>query len=337
MNDLLADIKTKLQNGDYKNEEHIRFSLVARVLHSLGWDIWNPNEVNTEFIVVPNEDKTRVDVALFSTPFAPDVYIEIKDVGQIQKRLADVERQLRDYNRNNTAMFTIITDGREWRFYYSQTGGEFSKKLFENFSLQEANLNDIEESLATFLKKSEIVNGNAKRKAENYLQKNRVQQTAEDCLQEARRRITEPPYPSMPNALVALVGENGYSITQSEAENFIKESYGRKPSSRQQNVDSKPAIPQPASSKSSVKTQAGWSLFCRSKGAEARGQQTQNGFIIFQGSTAVLQERPAAKTTHPWVVSLRIKLVSDGTLVQQDGFYVFTKDAHFPSPSSLSN
>jgi hypothetical protein len=229
MNELLADIKAKLQNGDYKNEEHIRLSLVARVLQGLGWNIWNPKEVNTEFIVVPNEDKTRVDVALFLRPFAPAVFIEIKDVGQIQGRLAHIERQLRDYNRNNTAMFTIITDGREWRFYFSQTGGEFSKKCFETFNFSEDNLNDIEESLATFLRKSEIENGNAKSKAENYLQKNQKQQTAEDCLPEARRRISEPPYPSLPDALMSLVREKDFSITQDEAEKFIKEAAERKP------------------------------------------------------------------------------------------------------------
>jgi len=230
MNELLADIKTKLHSGDYKNEEHIRLSLVARVLQNLGWDIWNPKEVNTEFIVVPNEDKTRVDVALFLTPFAPAVFIEIKGVGQIQGRLQDIERQLRDYNRNNTAMFTIITDGREWRFYFSQTGGEFSKKCFEIFNFAEDNLNDIEESLATFLKKSEVQNGNAKSKAESYLQKNQKQQTAEDCLPEARRRISEPPYPSLPDAIVFLVGEKGFLITQDDAVKFIKEADKRKPS-----------------------------------------------------------------------------------------------------------
>lgn len=229
MNELLADVKAKLKNGDYKNEEHIRFSLVARVLQNLGWDIWNPKEVNTEFIVVPNEDKTRVDVALFLRPFAPAVFIEIKDVGQIQGRLPHIERQLRDYNRNNTAMFTIITDGREWRFYFSQTGGEFSKKCFETFNFAEDNLNDIEESLVTFLRKSEIENGNAKGKAENYLQKNQKQQTAEDCLPEARRRISEPPYPNLPDALMSLVRDKGFPITQDEAEKFIKEADKRKP------------------------------------------------------------------------------------------------------------
>jgi len=112
MKDILLDVRSKLQNGDYKNEEHIRLCLVARILQHLGWDIWNPKETYAEFSVAPNEDSTRVDFALFLRPLEPSVFIEIKAVGQIQGRLPDIERQLRDYNRNNTATFTIITDGR---------------------------------------------------------------------------------------------------------------------------------------------------------------------------------------------------------------------------------
>ena len=66
MREMLTDIATKLSNDFYENEEHIRLSLVSRILHKLGWDIWNPNEVNSEFPVLPQEDKTRVDLALFS-------------------------------------------------------------------------------------------------------------------------------------------------------------------------------------------------------------------------------------------------------------------------------
>ena len=190
MKELLADIKSRLLSGEYRNEEHIRLSLVARVLQSLGWNIWNPREVNTEFIVVPNEDTTRVDVALFLNQFAPAVFIEIKCVGQIQGRLADIERQLRNYNRDNQAMFTVITDGRNWRFYFSYTSGEFSKRCFETLDLLEDDLDEVEASLVAFLQKSEIENENARRKAENYLQLNQTQRTAEDCLPEARRLIT---------------------------------------------------------------------------------------------------------------------------------------------------
>jgi len=75
-----------------------------------------------------------------------------------------------------------------------------------------------------------------------------------------------------------------------------------------------------------AKTQPGGVLFCRIKGAEARGQRTANGFVVFHGSTAVLTERPSAET-YPYVVAQRKQLMSDGTLVEKDGFLCFIKDA----------
>ena len=81
--------------------------------------------------------------------------------------------------------------------------------------------------------------------------------------------------------------------------------------------------------------QPGGVLFCRIKGAVARGQRTANGFVIFQGSTAVLEERPSAKK-YPYVVAQRKQLIADGTLIDKDGFLVFTKDAEFSSPSAAA-
>ena len=229
MKELLTDIKARLLSGEYKCEEHIRFSLVARVLQNLGWNIWSPKEVNTEFIVVPNEDRTRVDIALFLNQFTPAVFIEIKCVGQMQGRLADIERQLRDYNRDNQAMFTVITDGRNWRFYFSYTSGEFSRRCFETLDLIDDDPDEVEASLTAFLKKSEIENENARRKAENYLQLNQTQRTAEDCLPEARRLITEPPYPTLPQALIELVRARGRTLAAEDALAIIKQANARRP------------------------------------------------------------------------------------------------------------
>ena len=61
MRDILSDIRTRMGEGLYVNEEHVRLSLVARILQGLGWNIWNPAEVNAEFVAAPDEDKTRVD------------------------------------------------------------------------------------------------------------------------------------------------------------------------------------------------------------------------------------------------------------------------------------
>ena len=95
----LKDIKTKLEGNFYQNEEHVRFSIVARILQQLGWDIWNPHEVNPEFYGTPNEDKTKIDMALGPNLKSPSVFIEVKSLGKIDATLADVEIQLRDYNR----------------------------------------------------------------------------------------------------------------------------------------------------------------------------------------------------------------------------------------------
>ncbi len=83
MKDMLLDIRQKLNEGVYKNEEHVRLSLVGRVIQRLGWDLWNPREVNSEFAVLPQEDQSRVDLALFLTPHSPVVFIEVKPVGKL--------------------------------------------------------------------------------------------------------------------------------------------------------------------------------------------------------------------------------------------------------------
>jgi hypothetical protein len=89
-------------------------------------------------------------------------------------------------------------------------------------------------------------------------------------------------------------------------------------------------IAQPA-----AKQQSGGTLFCRMKGAEGRGHRTPDGFVVLQGSTAVLQERQSAKRW-PYIIALRNQLIVDGTLVQKDGFYQFTRDVEFSSPSAAA-
>jgi Domain of unknown function (DUF4357) len=89
-------------------------------------------------------------------------------------------------------------------------------------------------------------------------------------------------------------------------------------------------IAQPA-----AKAPPGGMLFCRIKGAEARGQRTPNGFVVLRDSTAVLEERPSAES-YPYVVAQRKQLIADSTLIARDGFFVFTRDAEFSSPSAAA-
>jgi hypothetical protein len=81
--------------------------------------------------------------------------------------------------------------------------------------------------------------------------------------------------------------------------------------------------------------QPGGVLYCRIKGAEGRGQRTSNGFVIFHGSTAVLEERPSAEN-YPYVMAQRKQLIAEGVLTEKDGFLVFARDAEFSSPSAAA-
>lgn len=86
---------------------------------------------------------------------------------------------------------------------------------------------------------------------------------------------------------------------------------------------------------STTKSPPGGVLFCRNKGAEARGQRTANGFVVFEGSTAVLEERPSAES-YPGVTAERRRLIAEKVLVEKNGVFVFTKACEFSSPSAAA-
>jgi len=81
--------------------------------------------------------------------------------------------------------------------------------------------------------------------------------------------------------------------------------------------------------------QPGGVLYCRLKGAEGRGQRTASGFVMFQGSTAVLEERPSAEK-YPFAVAQRRQLIAEGVLTEKEGLLILTRDAEFSSPSAAA-
>lgn len=85
----------------------------------------------------------------------------------------------------------------------------------------------------------------------------------------------------------------------------------------------------------STKPQPGGVLYCKNKDAVASGQRTQNGFVVFGGSTAVLVPRPSADS-HPTVLVHREKLIKDGLLKKRLQVLEFLKDVEFLSPSAAA-
>lgn len=76
-------------------------------------------------------------------------------------------------------------------------------------------------------------------------------------------------------------------------------------------------------------------LNCNIKELKASGYLTPNGIVVLKGSQAVLEERGSAKKW-PSVLVQRNNLIDEGTLINDNGAYVFTKDVEFSSPSSAA-
>lgn len=341
MIELLEDIRRRLQAGEYKNEEHVRLSLVARIAQAVGWNIWNPVEVYTEFKATEKEDNTRVDVALFANNFEADtIFIECKGVGRIGDDLAKVERQLRDYNRNHSALFTIITDGQHWRFYFSLTSGEFAQKLFGSLDLLRDDPTETAAYFQDFLGRENILNGSARGAAESYLLLSRKERAMKDVLPEAEKRITQPPFPALPEALAALLAAKGLVISREEATAFLAGEALPKPNAAVQVARREAAAPSvPAAEKKSAQASELPTFYLQLKrsGISATAQWSdaeRTKLIVKAGSTAALEAKDSLSKGYR---NLRQTLIQQNILINNGTNLLFSEDYSFISAGAAGD
>jgi len=74
-------------------------------------------------------------------------------------------------------------------------------------------------------------------------------------------------------------------------------------------------------------------FYLTSKGVQAEGELTPEGFVVKKGSQAVLKETSSLRKTYR---RLRQHLIKEGILKQEGDRYIFTKDYVFSSPSAAA-
>lgn len=151
LSEAIKDIKDWLSKGLYANEQHVRFSLVGRILNELGWDVWNPEIFNTEYTVtVPDNSDNRhgttrtykVDIALCkksSKGMEPHILIEVKGADMSLQQATSGRNQLELYSSKFDSI-SILTDGCTWEFYLNSL-----KKIhtsFESCLISKVNLSE---------------------------------------------------------------------------------------------------------------------------------------------------------------------------------------------------
>lgn len=74
-------------------------------------------------------------------------------------------------------------------------------------------------------------------------------------------------------------------------------------------------------------------FYCKGKNSEAEGELTDDGFVVYKGSTANSNETSKIGS---WIKQLRGSLLDDGILIENKGVIEFSADHIFNSPSAAA-
>ncbi len=117
----IDDIRDKLAERKFRKEAAVSQGIVLRLLKALNWPIFEIQIVDPEFAV----EGRAVDFALCHPPSKPLVFIEVKNVGQME----GAEQQLFEYALDHGVIpIAVLTDGRKWRFFHLM-GLEYYREL----------------------------------------------------------------------------------------------------------------------------------------------------------------------------------------------------------------
>lgn len=153
MKSTIEDIRRMLNNGLYRDEQHIRICIVARILQALGWNIWDPSKFYTEYPVITINANTpallgngRVDVAMGKSLQTQNerlfALIEVKALGNI---VNNSRIQLQTYSVNRNQPISVLTDGEIWEFYLNtlQSNQDYTDRRFNIINLTANKIEDI--------------------------------------------------------------------------------------------------------------------------------------------------------------------------------------------------
>ena len=211
----IGDIRDNLKKGLYTNEAAVSQSIVLRLLDVLSWPRFNPQVIIPEYSV----EGRRVDFALCHPPSKPIVFIEVKQVGNIE----GAERQLFEYAFHEGVPIAILTDGREWRFFHPTAQGDYRERKVHEMDLTEDDSEKSAERLNRYLNYESIRTGEAaKAIEEDYRNVSRQRQVA-TRLPEAWSKLVEEADEFLLDVVAEKV-ENlcGYRPTDEQVLNFLK-------------------------------------------------------------------------------------------------------------------
>jgi hypothetical protein len=125
----LQDIRAGIKAGRYVNEATVSQGIVQRLLHILGWPVYDTEIVAPEYSL----GGRRADYALCHPPRESVILVEVKQIGQSQ----GADRQLFEYAFHKGVPMAVLTDGQEWHFFLPTEQGDYGERRVYKLDLLE--------------------------------------------------------------------------------------------------------------------------------------------------------------------------------------------------------
>lgn len=212
----LKSVISRLRSDDLENEEEVKLAVILPTLLALDWNPAQSGSIKPEYPV----GRGRVDYALLCHG-RPKVFIEAKRRGALDVR---AEGQLFGYASNQGIPLLILTDGHYWDFYLSMADGVPEERRFYRLELfHEDKISDHIEFLETYLRKSHVASGEARRNAEVYLERNRARARARKAIPAAWRDLLNKPDDLLCDLLIEQVLHiSGVRPEPDDVDEFLK-------------------------------------------------------------------------------------------------------------------
>lgn len=150
----IDNIRNRLKNREYPNEQAVRQGIVDPLLRNLGWPLEDTQIVYPEYTV----GSGKVDYALRDPQSKnPRVFIEAKQVGNIE----GAEEQLFGYDARIRVPIAVLTDGQIWRFFHPTGEGTWEERKIRELDFIAGDSEKSAECLSRYLNYESICSDKA--------------------------------------------------------------------------------------------------------------------------------------------------------------------------------
>lgn len=170
LNDVRSDEKVA-----YYDVNRIKQAIVLRILQTLGWDIFNVDEVFPDYPV----GNDRVD---FSLRYDNENMVFVGITGPNEDLTANYINQLLALSREATAKIAVLTNGVEWQLFLPLRESEDDKFKFHTLHLFKQDPDDLVKKFVDYLSREHVRKGKAWEDAEKVFRSRKKKRLIKEAL-----------------------------------------------------------------------------------------------------------------------------------------------------------